>query len=209
MEKALAIVMLVVVCVGCKQESLSNRELIMYINDPANGMIHELKQADLNLKASYYPSSLVAAQELDGEWPESDSSNEIKAAFDRNLYFLLSLSIKEKDALQVLAGDVTYPELLNTLSFRMDQFVNITTSMKDTIYVSDFTLNRTYGLSGSTDLIFSFDREKTKEAEWIRLNVYEFGLGTGNQRFRFQMKAIRNVPDLKLDDQKLTGIKPN
>jgi hypothetical protein len=53
-------------------------------------------------------------------------------------------------------------------------------------------------LSKSTDLIFSFDKKKTKDQDWVQFNLNEFGLNTGNKRFRFNMKDLERVPTLMM-----------
>ncbi len=89
-----------------------------------------------------------------------------------------------------------YSDLVQTLSFRMSHYVTLTTAPADTIPVGDFMLNRTYGLSQSTDLLFVFNNEKVRGKEWIQFNLNEFGLGTGNQRFRFRTKDIETLPGI-------------
>jgi hypothetical protein len=87
-----------------------------------------------------------------------------------------------------------YGDLVQTLSFRMGDYVTLTTDANDTIPVSDFVLNRTYGFSNSTDLLFVFDRKKAEEKEWVQFNLNECGLGIGNQHFRFKMDDIKSIP---------------
>jgi hypothetical protein len=111
----------------------------------------------------------------------------------------MSLSSNDKEALHQIASD-QYSDLVQTLSFRMSNYVTLTTSVNDTIPVGDFMLNRTYGMSNSTDLLFVFNREKTKDTDWVQFNLNEFGLGIGNQRFRFDMHTLENVPEVAFKD---------
>lgn len=85
----------------------------------------------------------------------------------------------------------------------MGNYVTLTTASADTIPVGDFMLNRTYGLSQSTDLLFVFNKEETERAEWVQFNLNEFGLGAGNQRFRFKRKDLEDLP--RLNFEKLSG----
>ncbi|HEY9006529.1 MAG TPA: hypothetical protein VIM75_10355, partial [Ohtaekwangia sp.] len=64
----------------------------------------------------------------------------------------------------------------------------------------DFMLNRTYGMSNSTDLLFVFSKEKAKGKDWIQFNLNELGLGIGNQRFRFEMRDLENVPEVTFEN---------
>jgi hypothetical protein len=80
----------------------------------------------------------------------------------------------------------------------MNDFVTLTTA-QDTIPVGDFMLNRTYGMSNSTDLLFVFSRDKAKDKDWVQFNLNEFGLGAGNQRFRFRTNDIADAPGVDFE----------
>jgi hypothetical protein len=105
-----------------------------------------------------------------------------------------------KEALHQTTLD-EYGDLLNTLSFRMHEYVSMTTAKQDTIPVGDFMLNRTFGMSSSTDVLFVFDRAKAKDVDWVQFNLNEFGLGVGNQRFRFDVDDLENAPQVNFPAQ--------
>lgn len=83
----------------------------------------------------------------------------------------------------------------------MNEYVMLTTSARDTIPVGDFMLNRTYGLSASTDVLVVFNREKARGADWVQINLSEFGLGVGSQRFRFSRKDLDEIPRIKFENE--------
>jgi hypothetical protein len=74
----------------------------------------------------------------------------------------------------------------------------MTTSASDTIPVADFILNRTYGLSSSTDVLVIFNKEKTIDQQWVQFNLNEFGMNLGNSRMRFKVKDLEGCPKLTL-----------
>jgi hypothetical protein len=93
-------------------------------------------------------------------------------------------------------GSTNFSAMVETLSFRMGEYVALVTSSRDTIPVQDFVLDRTYGMSKSTDLLFVFDKAAAKDSDWIQFNLDEFGLGLGNHRFRFSKEKLDEVPQL-------------
>jgi hypothetical protein len=172
-------------------------ELSAYVMDEDNGMTKVVKAGDTHVEVMYRPTDLWVHQELGGQSPDEVRVKEIRSRYELYYYFVLSLSRNEKEALHQLSGGMPqYSELVNTLSFRMHDYVNMTTSAQDTIPVGDFILNRTFGMSQSTDVLFVFSRQEVKESEWVQFNLNEFGLGVGNQRFRFRVKDLEGAPKI-------------
>ena len=151
----------------------------------------------MDIKVSLRPNDLLVWQEMEGK---TDTTN-IREAFDRYsgyLYLMMQLSVGEKDALYALSRDqIEFNERLQVLSFRMNQFVNLTTSNADTLLVADFYYSRMFGLSTSNDVLFVFNVEDIDPVDWISFNTQEFGFGSGRQSFRFDWKEIQKVPKLE------------
>jgi hypothetical protein len=142
----------------------------------------------------YKPTDLWVIQEIENENFDSAKLDFLRRKYSGYYYFIVSLSRDNKEALHQVNSRVDYSELVQTMSFRMPQYVTLTTTKQDTIPVGDFMLNRTYGLSASTELLFVFSRTKAKGNSWVQFNLNEFGLGIGNQRFRFKTKDLEALP---------------
>lgn len=182
---------------SCTQTPMTADELSAYVMDEDNGMTKVVKAGDTHVEVMYRPTDLWVHQELGEQSPDEVRVKEIRSRYELYYYFVLSLSRNEKEALHQLSGGMPqYSELVNTLSFRMHDYVNMTTSAQDTIPVGDFILNRTFGMSQSTDVLFVFSRQEVKESEWVQFNLNEFGLGVGNQRFRFRVKDLEGAPKI-------------
>jgi hypothetical protein len=181
--------------VACKPSHLTPEELSAYIADEDHGLKKTVAIGKTNISVTYRPTDLWVQQELGNGAADPKKVEELRNKYDRYFYFILSLSHNEKEALHQAGGE-QYSELVQTLSFRMNDFVTLTTA-QDTIPVGDFILNRTYGMSNSTDLLFVFSREKAKDTDWVQFNLNEFGLGAGNQRFRFKINAIADAPGIE------------
>ena len=201
--KPLSVSLLVIgVCfAGCSVSEFDSAEkLSAYIASPDHDLSQRAENGEYHFTVTYRPTDLLVDQEI-GDGPFNPATVEsLRKKYSSYYYFILSLSKNGKEALhQVEGGMGQYSELVQTLSFRMNEYVTLTTSAQDTIPVGDFMLNRTYGLSQSTDILFVFNKEKAKDKDWVQFNLNEFGLGVGNQRFRFKTKDLENVPKINFE----------
>jgi hypothetical protein len=192
---------LILACILCSCGRTENfrteAELIAYIRDEDNGLIKSAELNNYKIEVMYKPVDLLVNQEIGEEPVDEQKLNGLKLKYQAYYYFTLSLSRNNKEALhQVDGGMEQYSALVQTLSFRMNEYVTMTTSAYDTIPAGDFILNRTYGMSTSTDLLFVFNKEKSADKEWVQFNLNEFGLGIGNQRFRFKRKDLDDAPGM-------------
>jgi hypothetical protein len=167
-----------------------------YVSSPENGLVQETQSQGYRIAVTYRPTDLLVAQAMDGTHFDAKVVDSLRRYYGAFHYFALSISKDNKEALHPPSAAGSYSELLQTLSFRMDNYVNLTAPVADTIPVLDFALNRTYGLHQSTDLLFVFSKAETSEKQWMQFNLREFGLGVGDQRFRFRMKDLEDVPGL-------------
>lgn len=184
-----------VVCLAlcqCKPKELSVNELHAYVIDEANGLIHSTDINGTKVSVSYRPTDLCVAQEFDSGGKETLDS--LRKKYSNYHYFILSLTRDNGEALNRTGDMRTYSQLVETMSFRMSDYVTLTTASRDTIPVGDFMMNRTYGLAASSDILFVFNREDIKESQWLQFNLNEFGLGVGNQQFRFANQYLEEVP---------------
>lgn len=188
-------VVFILFIVGCGNSAhLPPEKLSAFVIDEEHGLKKTAVLNNINTEVTYRPVDLLVYQEIGKQVVDAKEIGNLRKKYSQYIYFVLSLSKDNKEALHQ-AGGSQYGELVQTLSFRMNEYVTLTTAANDTIPVGDFTLNRTYGMSGSTDLLFVFDKKKTIGQDWIQFNLNEFGLGVGNLRFRFAMENIEKVPE--------------
>jgi hypothetical protein len=180
---------------GCESKRISKKQYNEYISDESNGLVKSVDVGSTTVEVSYRPTDLWVSQELNNTPITEEKINAARLKYSPNLYFVLSLTTGDKEALHQSGGQ-RYSDLVQTLSFHMNEYVSLTTS-NDTIPVGDFMLNRTYGMSGSTDILFVFNKDKAEDSDWIQFNLNEFGLGVGNQRFRFDTSDIEDCPQMK------------
>jgi hypothetical protein len=184
--------------VGCSPSELTVEDLNAFLRDEENGLHKTAEMNGTQVAVTYKPTDLWVSQELDeGEVLTSSRLDSLRKKYENYYYFIVSLSRNNKEALHQTGDMGEYSELLQTMSFRMSDYVTLTTTSRDTIPVADFMLNRTYGMSSATEILFVFNREKSKGQEWVQFNLNEFGLNVGNQRFRFATKDLEHTPKLK------------
>jgi hypothetical protein len=195
-------VLLIAGCFWCCSGSEFNsiQALNDYISDPAHDLSQTVESNGYRISLTYRPTDLLVTQDVGENVHDSSAVNTLRKKYNNYYYFLLSLSRDGKEALHQVGGMSEYSELVQTLSFRMANYVTLTTASADTVPVGDFILNRTYGLSQSTDLLFVFNKEKTIGKEWVQFNLNEFGLGAGNQRFRFRTKDLEELPGIDFEN---------
>lgn len=187
------IFLLATLFVCCSKEAVSEDELKAYIQDESNYLSKTAKTDGYQVNVSYKPQELLVKQEMDAGGANLSALQE---KYGQHIYFILSLS---KDNHEVLdKGAETYSDLVSTLSFRMSEFVSLTTSGKDTLHAVDYVFSRTYGYSGANNLMFAFAKEKITKSKWIEFNLEEFGLGLGRKSFRFEMDDMENIPRLSI-----------
>jgi hypothetical protein len=195
----LHIIALMLCLMACRQSEMSSiNEINQFVNDPDNNLIQHEESSGYKIAVSYRPTDLLVEQELGNETNEQNL-HALRAKYSAYYYFILSVSRQNAEALNPANGLDQYSELVQTMSFRMGEFVSMTTSKGDTISVADFILNRTFGMSTSTDVLFVFNKQKSKDSDWVQFNLNEFGLGTGNQRFRFRVNDLERSPRLRFN----------
>ncbi|MGB0523978.1 MAG: hypothetical protein ACPGJS_13505 [Flammeovirgaceae bacterium] len=193
-------VLFVLVCLGmmaCQPDSLNEQELNAYIQDESNGLIKKQTRKGIDVAVACRPTDLLVAQELRAKPNHTtDFIDSLKQKYDQYAYFMLSLSKGNQEVLRQTGDFSSFSNTLQTLSFDMASYVNITTSQQDTISVADFIYPRLYGASQNTSLLFVFRKDKINATEWVQFNLKEFGLGIGVTRFRFETSALQNIPQL-------------
>jgi hypothetical protein len=200
--RILYFLLMAIILINCAPpEYLSPAELNEYIADEENQLVKKIKVQAYSLRVSYRPTDLWIYQEADNLKIDVGTYNSLNQRYSNYYYFILSLSKANKEMLDpaTTGGLGQYSELVQTLSFRMNNYVTLTTPAQDTISPGDFMLHRTYGLSEATNILFVFDKNKSKGKEWVSFNLKEFGLGIGDQRFRFKTEDLEKAPKLKFE----------
>ncbi|NJN25204.1 MAG: hypothetical protein HC819_04105 [Cyclobacteriaceae bacterium] len=182
---------------GCEPKLVSEESLQEYVRETSNGLSQTVKREGIEVSAFYRPTDLIVAQDLRQKDRNAVAVRQLREKYGSYAYFVLSMSYDGKDALYATAGSYQeFSDNLQKLSFRMPEYLYMTTSEKDTVELRDFHFSRMHGMSGSTQVLLAFEKDKIEYKEWIQLNLKEMGFGTGRVNLRFRMKDILDTPEI-------------
>jgi hypothetical protein len=182
---------------SCSKDYLTEKELKKYILDEKNGLRKSIKHGDYTVDAIYRPNDLLILQEIGNSQPDSATLTKLNNKYGGHYYFILTLSKNGKEAVSTTSMPYDeFGDVLQNVSFRMNEFVNITTAKQDTIALADFIYNRTFGMSSSSEILLVFDKKKATDTDWIQINLAELGLGIGTQNFRFEKEKLDETPQI-------------
>lgn len=182
---------------GEPRQFSTQEELQAYVLEEGHGLRKSGQYGNTKVTVTYRPTDLLVAQGLGAEISREQVTG-LRDQYGKYHYFVLGLSSGEKEALY--GGGLDYARfsgLVQQLSFRMGAYVNLTTSAHDTIPLADYVFPRTYGIGSETNLLMVFNAEKTAEVDWLQFNLNEFGMGLGNQRYRFRKDDLDDAPTIK------------
>lgn len=192
---------LTLLCCSHPPATLSREELFRYIGNKQNGLVKEQQANGLTVRLSYQPSSLLVLQEMeayDNKRGDSVFTRTLEEKYNKSYYFRLKFSKHNREAIRQLGGFDRYSEMLQVLSFRMGSFIYVTTPQKDTLPLSDYYFDQSYGMSDGNTLLLTFDRSRLKDTEQFDIHLQECGFGTGDLRFSFLRKNLLKAPLLKM-----------
>lgn len=187
---------LTVLLQSCNPVIKNKADLQTYITDPDNGLMGTTQRSDVVIKTTWQPWQLIANKMGN---PKSKASNDA-SSFANNLYFILSLSKGNKELLRQLPFEM-YSEMVQVLSFRMQNFVSAQPDGKTAIQPIECIFQQTYGMTEANMLLLVFNKKDIGAAKELTISLKEFGLGMGNLKFPFQLKNIDRIE--KLDYSKL------
>jgi len=187
------------VFIACGRK-LTYEEYINYIKDPDNGLIQERVINGIQMKVTYRPPELLVYQELhDRDSISEEDIKETRERYGQQHYFVLSISQGGQEILINAANRQRFSLIVNQLTFQMDRNISLITADKDTLQLLDFHYPRMYATTPSSDIMFAFKKNNQK-TKYVELQLDEFGLNTGDTRFRFALKDINKTFQMILID---------
>lgn len=189
---------LVVCClVACNTKSFkTKKELMSFISDESNGLLKEVEWNGVSSVVYYKPTD-VMVKETVGNETDSSSVKKWRMHYEQYCYFVLSISNNGHDALY--AGSVNqqqFNENIQSLAFHVSDWLTCVTSTGDSIPIIDYYFPRMHGLTGTCQILVVYPRKRLLSGDWVKFKMKEFGLHTGNQKFTFETKKLKNEPIL-------------
>jgi len=170
-------------------------DLQAYVKDPDNGLRKEREIGRVKMSVTYRPTDLLVKQSLSSK-PTDGEIDSLRRDFGKMVYFVLSMSAEKREVEGYALPKNGFSDRFHTLAFEMGNYVRLITEAKDTIPVADYFYQRTFGAGESSDLLFLFDQAKLQKSSSFKIQVDDFGLGVGDQNFKFQTDNIKDTPSL-------------
>jgi len=183
---------------SCNRKSFnSEEEFLTYLKEKPNGYIQHKNVNGYDFTLMYRPTDLLVKQELLNNIKDK-SLKELRAKYKGYLYFNLSISKNNKELLSSVPKDLNeFSGLTRQLIFNMDGKVNLFNNKKDTIKIIDYVYPRPYGMNHSTTIMFIYPRDTEKlKTDYLNFSVEDFGLNTGEIKFKIDTKKIKEEPQL-------------
>ena len=180
-----------------EREFNTEAELVTHIQDESNEFLQQKIVNGIKFSLLYRPTDLLVKQEL-GNSKNDASIDKLRERYGKYLYFNLSMSYNNKELLSAVPKDRNeFGQMVNDLAFGMDQKTHLFTKKKDTIEIVDFIYPRMYGMSNSTTIMLVYPRTKEKlQDDYINLTIEDFGINTGEVKFKIPTRVIKNEPKL-------------
>lgn len=186
--------------ISCRQSIVDHKQMEAYIEKSVNGLTKANDDKKIKVSVTFRPSDFLVEQQLQSMKPFTRQTiDSLRTMYGRNIYFVLHLAYRDKEVLTGFADDVAkFSDMVDKFSFEMGNYVSLTTEKGDTLQLLDFVYPRMYGMSGSTDIMFSFENKIKPGTNELNFNLSEFGLNTGKMQFPFKVKDIASVPHLNI-----------
>jgi len=199
MPKQIVTLLLLMCALHACKSRVDRVDLLHYLNEPKNGLCIEKQINGVDMALRYKPYQLFVEQHLRA-FPDSLKANELPkyvALYKDNLYLQLSLGRNSQEIVSAYVNTPKYGQLVRSLSFGMRELVILTTQDRDTLLLKDFSFTPTYGMANSSQVLLVFDKKKIENVDYLKFQLKEIGLETGQVSFKIKTKDIKNAPHLK------------
>lgn len=201
MNKTVIVLTLLTAIIWSCGRKLDKEAYTAFIQEPKNGLIKEKTINGIDMKVWYKPTDLLVQQHIGSERGNNNLIDSLREHYGQYLYFVLSMSKSNQEVLNHLAGNKSnFGAMVNQLAFGMGEKVTLIQNQEDTLQLADFHYARMYGVSSSTDILFAFKNKGMKSKGELVFHLRDFGLLTGNTKYRFHIKDINNIPELRFKD---------
>lgn len=182
---------------SCRKNTFKNKKaLYTYLKNEENGYIQSKSVNGTTYTVLYKPTDLLVLQALDTI--SEIGVNQLREKYGKYLYFSLQFSKNGKPLLSTVADRQVFGRMVNQLSFAMGEKVHLYTHEKDTLRLLDYHYPRMYGMHPSTNMLFVYPRgESFLNSEYLVLSIEDFGLQTGDLKFKFETEKIKREPKIK------------
>jgi len=197
-KNSLLSLLLLLIISSCTKTFDTQEEMNDFIKDEDNGYNYKKTIVGVDYVLQYRPTDLLVKQEL-GDEIDVTQLEKLRQKYNKYLYFNLSMSKNNQELLNGVARDkAKFGQMVNELAFGMEEKVHLYTPEKDTLAMADFIYPRMYGMSNATSLMIVYPREtKFMNQDYLNFVIEDLGLDTGDIKFKLNMQALQNQPQLR------------
>ncbi|WP_156131428.1 hypothetical protein [Pedobacter kyungheensis] len=177
---------------SCKAPLKNRSEVFSYIDEERNGLVKSNQSNGIDCKVNFLPWQLQASNKSQSEIAINEKT---KNTFKSQYYFLISFSKDKKELLRQLSAN-EYSEMVQTLAFRMTDYIKIRLADGKVIKPLSCLFQQTYGLSNANQLLVIFNQADFKTEETFTILINEFGFRTGNLSFSFELNQQQKLQEL-------------
>ena len=195
----LHIILLTTVIIVCAcSHKMNYDEFNEYIANQDNGLMIVKIINGVKYKLTYRPAELLIYQHIRGYDSIDDGEiSNLKEQYNQYHHMVLSVSYGGREALKGVGNFQQFSSLMQDMAFGMDKYVVLTAGNRDTLQLVDFHFSRYFGMGKSNDIILVFSKEK-EPVQSLTFHLDEFGLRTGDTRFRFEKNNLKKINTIKL-----------
>lgn len=182
---------------GCRQQVVSKEKLLRIIDQ--DKLLSQARVVNgIRIRMSYVPCQLMVLRDLESsKSPDSARLHQLEKKYSPQFYFRLTFSKNNNEVIREVGSFHQYSDMLQVLSFEMGGHINATTDAGDTVFLKDYVFAQDYGMSRENESLLVFARKDFDKSSEIQVNLGEFGLGTGSQKFVFSKAEMEHLPLLK------------
>ena len=190
------LVMLVLCCCGSKE--FENEEVLWsFIKNPDYGYLQEKSVNGVDFSLLFKPTDLLVAQEIRNKDATPKEIDSLRNKYGQYVYFNLSMSRGNQELLNSVAGDRDkFGSMINTLSFRMQDKIELYSNKKDTVPLVDYIYPRMYGTNKKTSILLVYFNDDIKRYQELNMIIKDLGFGTGDISFKYHNSIFKNSPQI-------------
>lgn len=192
---------LITIISSCGNKSFDTaEEFSAFISDEDNGYKYTKEVNGVDFTLQYRPTDLLVKQEI-GDSISKDKVKALRQKYNKYMYFNLSMSKDGRELLSNVAGDKSrFGQMVNDLSFYMNEKVNLHTTEKDTLTMTDFIYPRMFGITNETTIMFVYPRdEKFLKEDYLNFTIEDLGFYTGVVKIKIDTAPLKNEPELNFN----------
>lgn len=189
--KLFVIFLILVAFSACNQKTFDSKEaLLKYLQDEENDYVQKKTVNGVDFSLMFKPTDLIVSQVLQSK--SINNVDSLRSVYNKYIYFNLSMSINNQEILNVAPENRNeYGLMVTQFAFEMEKKIHLYTSNNDTIQLADYIYPRAYGISGRTSMMFVFLKNRAlKEVDYLNFTVEDFGIQTGEVKFKIPYKTI-------------------